>query len=712
MLVFIRTSLGARQLSKLFSICFCSLCSLTIYAQVDLITLDSNWKYYDNEDEPAGTWESNAFDDSTWASGNAQLGYGDGDENTVINDNTLTGYFRHTFNVINPSLYTDLDLNLIYDDGAVVYLNGTEVWRVNMPTGTIDYDTFASTGSGDNATISTNIANSLIAGDNVIAVEVHQRSAGSSDISFNFSLVANTPGITEVIRGPYLQKGHGDKMTIKWRTDDPTSSLVEYGTDVNNLNQSVSSGTLTTEHEIEITGLNPATVYYYQIGNLNEILIGAQLDLYFKTHPTLGSQAPITAWVLGDCGTANNNARAVRDAYYNYVGADHTDMILFLGDNAYASGTDEEYQYAIFENMYEEKLQNTVAWSCLGNHDGHSADSQSQTGPYYDNFSFPTNAESGGMASGTEAYYSYDYGNLHVISLDSHETSRNVGGAMYNWLETDLQNTMQEWIVAIWHHPPYSKGSHDSDTENQLVQMREIFLPLLESYGVDLVLSGHSHSYERSYFMNGHYGDSDSFDAALHTVGVNGDGDGQVNGDGAYLKNTECSNGANYITAGSSGKTTNAPLDHEAMFFSIVELGSCIIEIDGPQMDVKFLRETGVIIDHFTVLKDASCLGVPDLYPVVHSSNANSTGTAAVDLVIEIHEDLIVPSSGLVSFVIPKDPHINFTYDASLTTLNGFALNNSDWSYDGTNTDYHIFSSTSSIAALNNSASVIINYSH
>ncbi len=84
-----------------------------------------------------------------------------------------------------------MDLNLVYDDGAVVYLNGTEIWRVNMPAGNITYATWASSVSAENAAAALNIANSLIDGLNVIAVEVHQESAGSSDISFNLSLKAN-----------------------------------------------------------------------------------------------------------------------------------------------------------------------------------------------------------------------------------------------------------------------------------------------------------------------------------------------------------------------------------------------------------------------------------------------------------------------------------------------------------------------------------------
>ena len=239
----------------------------------------------------------------------------------------------------------------------------------------------------------------------------------------------------------------------------------------------------------------------------------AASDLSWTTSPTPGTEQPVKAWILGDPGTANDKQRSVRDAYYNHIGNDHTDMILFLGDNAYNLGTDSEYQYAMFENMYEDKLKNTVAWSTLGNHDGHSANSNDQSGPYYDIFTFPTAGEAGGVASGTEAYYSFDYANIHFIVLESYETNKSVGGAMYNWAQSDIQNTSQEWIVAMWHHPPYSKGSHDSDTESALVQMRENFLPMLEENGIDLVLSGHSHSYERSYFLDGHHDDANTFNS-------------------------------------------------------------------------------------------------------------------------------------------------------------------------------------------------------
>ena len=582
-----------------------------IHAQSTLLPYSSDWYYSDLGHQPAPQgayrWYEPEYDHSNWSHGEAQLGYGDGDEQTQIGDSVITAYFRHEFDVVDASVFGDLSLELLYDDGALIYINGQEVWRVNMPVGEIYYNTFSSSGSSDNAQANIDINIPLQDGSNVVAIEVHQRSSGSSDISFDFELEGNPPGQVRVVRGPYLQKLSDTAITVKWRTNIATESGVSFGLMLNQLDEHAFSSVLKIDHEIEIGGLTPDTRYFYFIQNATTTLVAPSSDFYFHTAPTAGTRKPIKAWVLGDCGTANNHARAVRDAYFSYIGNQHTDLILFLGDNAYSIGTDAEYQYALFENMYEDILKNTVSWSCLGNHDGASAYSATQTGPYYDIFTFPTMGESGGVPSLTEAYYSFDYGNIHFISLDSYDSDRSVGGPMYLWCQNDLQNTTADWVVAFWHHPAYSKGSHNSDTEGRLIDMRQNFLPLLEAHGVDLVLSGHSHSYERSFFLNGHYGDSDSFDPLVHTAGYSGDGDGRVDGDGSYQKNLGTLNGATYITGGSSGRVSNSDLDHEAMFYSVAELGSCIVEVNGGVMEVKFINDLGTIMDYFTIQKDLDC---------------------------------------------------------------------------------------------------------
>ena len=88
-----------------------------------------------------------------------------------------------------------------------------------------------------------------------------------------------------------------------------------------------------------------------------------------------------------------------------------------------------------------------------------------------------------------------------------------------------------------------------------------------------------------------------------NTVGLNGSGDGRPGSDGPYEKTYCQDEGAVYITAGSSGKKSGGDLDHEAMFISVSELGSCLMEIDSNQIMFKFIRESGLIQDSFSIIK-------------------------------------------------------------------------------------------------------------
>lgn len=404
---------------------------------------------------------------------------------------------------------------------------------------------------------------------------------------------------TEVTRGPYLQMASDSAMTLRWRTDSNTDSVVHYGSSPTDLGHTVSVSGNTTEHEVRLGGLAPLTQYYYSIGSSGETLAGGDNSYRFTTSPTPGSVVPTRVWLIGDAGTANSNQAAVYNAYLNYPGADNTNLWIMLGDNAYSDGTDSQYQAAVFD-MYPELLRRSPLWSTLGNHDGHSADSATESGPYYDIFTLPKNAEAGGVASGTEAYYSFDYGDIHFICLDSYDSDKSPNGAMLTWLQNDVAATDKQWVIAFWHHPPYSKGSHDSDTSSDMVSVRENFLPILEDYGVDLVFSGHSHAYERSYLIDSHYGLSSTFSSAHKVDG----GDGREDGDGAYDKSGATSHGgAVYTVAGSSGKTSGGSLNHPAMFASLNQLGSVVLDVDGNRLDATFLRDDGSVGDYYTLIK-------------------------------------------------------------------------------------------------------------
>jgi len=586
-----------------------------------LIPFGDTWRYLDTGASLGASWQNSIR--TGWSTGPAQLGYGDGDEATVVDcspnppgscgtgNNFITTYFQRVFTCSNPSSYIYGQVRLLRDDGIIVYLNGTEIYRNNMPAGPAGSQTRASTSIGGEAesTILTATFDPdlLQSGNNILSAEVHQHLASSNDISFDLELKASTTGF--VTRGPYLQMSSSNRITVRWRTSAPTNSRVRYGTSLANLSSSASKSPLTTEHVVELTSLAHSTKYFYSVGTSTETLAGGDANHFFFTHPPVGTDKATRIWVLGDSGFVNQDARDVRDAYLNFTGSTHTDLWLMLGDNAYDSGLDSEYQGAIFD-MHPTMLRKSVLWPTLGNHDGISADSSSESGPYYNIFTLPRAAESGGVASGTEAYYSFDFANIHFICLDSHDTNRSVNGLMHEWLENDIAATNQDWIIAFFHHPPYSHGTHNSDdpddSDGRMVDMRERFVPLLEEGGVDLVLTGHSHSYERSHLIDGHYGFSNSLTSAM----ILDDGDGRPSGDGAYIKHgfgPQPHQGAVYAVAGSSADISESPIDHHpVMFIYMKVLGSMVLDINGNRMDARFLNVNGTSLDTFTIQKVAA----------------------------------------------------------------------------------------------------------
>jgi hypothetical protein len=405
-----------------------------------------------------------------------------------------------------------------------------------------------------------------------------------------------------VTRGPYLQMGTATTQVLRWRTDVASDSQVRLGTSPANLAPVADDPVATTEHSVKVTGLAAGTVYYYSVGTKAGALAGGDVGHFFVTPPPPGTADAVRVWVLGDAGTAgptgfNADQAAVRDAYTAW-NKQYTDLLLMLGDNAYNSGTDAEYQNAVF-NMYGGILRQTNVWSTVSNHDtNQSTDPNMATTAYFSVFTIPTAGEAGGVASGTRKYYSFDFANIHFVSLDSMASDRSVNGPMLTWLARDLAANRKPWLVAFWHHAPYTKGSHDSDAEIELIEMRANALPILEAYGVDLVLAGHSHSYERSKLIGGHYGPSSTLASAM----IKDAGSGRTGDTGAYDKGPGTKS-AVYAVVGSSGKVSGGPLDHPAMFTSLNELGSLVLDVDGDRLDAKFLRDDGVVADSFTIVK-------------------------------------------------------------------------------------------------------------
>jgi len=431
-----------------------------------------------------------------------------------------------------------------------------------------------------------------------------------------------------VLRGPYLQGVTPQSVTIMWRTDVAVISEVRYGDAPGALTQVITGSTAVTDHEVTLTGLAANSSYFYSVGTVDVELEGNTPDHFFFTAHTTGSEAPFRVWAIGDFGTAGADQATVRDSYYSYTGSTYTDLWLCLGDNAYLSGTEEQYQSAFF-NVYQDLMIQTPFSSTRGNHEADAA-------VYYGIVSNPSDGQGGGVVSGTEAYFSFDYGNAHFICLDSQGSDLSQAGPMMSWLELDLASTTQQWVVAFFHHPPYTKGTHDSDdpadSGGRMRDMRQNAIPILEAGGCDLVLGGHSHVYERSFLIDGHTGTSDTWNPAIHQVDG---GSGDPAGTGAYQKEMLPNQGTIYAVMGSSAQAGSGTLDHPAMYYSGSVMGSLVLDFSGGLLEAKMIRIDGATEDAFTISKtppvDCNDNGVPDSGELASGAATDCDGNGTLD---------------------------------------------------------------------------------
>ncbi len=456
-----------------------------------------------------------------------------------------------------------------------------------------------------------------------------------SVIVFSFG---NTIFAQTVIRGPYLQSPTENTIVIKWRTDVPTNSKVQYGTSLSNLDMVATSNGSNTEHTITLTNLTPSTTYYYAVGNSTSQLTTPSESYRFKTNPIPGIAVPTRVWAIGDFGKGNAEQVAVKNSYMQYDDSSKTDVWIWLGDNVYNDGTDAEYQQKLFQlNGFSNVFNWLPFWPSPGNHDYNTVweesaffgipysniDFEDHQGPYFEMVHVPTQAEAGGYPSQYELFYSFDYGDVHFLSLNSevYDFTQTFSGInqMKQWIEQDLMQNTRTFTIAYFHQPPYSKGSHDSDAPEELVMkaMRERVIPLLEEYDIDLVICGHSHVFERSKLIHGHYGNSFSFEP---TTMLKDSTNGNFAQGNAYRKDglNSTPDGTVYVVCGNSGSREAAPsLNYPIMEFvdgGDQACGSFIMDIYKNRLDAKYLHMNGTVMDEFTILKSNLEVQVPDVY--------------------------------------------------------------------------------------------------
>ncbi|MBD2704886.1 metallophosphoesterase family protein [Spirosoma sp. BT702] len=434
---------------------------------------------------------------------------------------------------------------------------------------------------------------------------MHMLSQRSHWLTGCLLLITLTGMAQALTRAPYLQTVTSTGITIRWRTDQPSDSRVRFGTSFGQLTQQTTNPAQTTEHIVTLTNLQPATHYYYAIGSsANDILVSE--ELYFKTSPVPGSTAPFRIWALGDFGAGSANQMDVAQRYRQVAQNRPADVWLWLGDNAYNQGYDWQYQQNVF-TMYTDILKHLPFWPTPGNHDY----ADTPTNPnieYFNLITVPQQAEVGGVPSGSKMNYSFNYANVHFVSLDSEgqddKRLYDTTGRQVQWLKQDLAANKLPWTIVFFHHPPYSKGSHDTNNSLELTLIRQQLTPILERYNVDLVLCGHSHVYERSYLMKGHTGLSNTFNVNQHAVSTS---TARYDGSPNSCPITNKTSGVIYVVNGSGGQLGGqaAGYPHPAMIYSNNTIGgSMLIDVNNNRLDAQWLAADGTSKDKFTLFKN------------------------------------------------------------------------------------------------------------
>lgn len=430
----------------------------------------------------------------------------------------------------------------------------------------------------------------------------------TSLLVWTFLLLLSFDLTAQVTRQPYLQIPTPNSVVVRWQTGTGVVGKICYGTSVSSLTQNITeSEDEKIYHEIKLTGLNPGTKYYYSVEGISK----GNEDQYFITAPETGTNQPVRIWVISDFGqsTSSDNARRVETvaqwkSFNNQ--SHHASFVLSLGDQ---SEDDAIYQIQHnYFNQLENVLKNSPLYTTIGNHDNHDS-----LYNYLRTFSLPAEAEAGGTASHTEKYYSFNYSNIHVVVLCSEIYDDLNFKAQTEWLKNDLDKNQQKWLIACMHQPLHSGGYHPSDEVEDAQKRRDAWLTVLEDYGVDLILQGHNHVYERSFLVDNLVGKSTTITNANK---INA-GLGRADTDAPYHMPTglQPHKGTVFISVPGGGVANSAKYYPKP--FSIFPVvfpgsdyeGSLVIDVNNNQMDVKFIcdeknEKESNIWDEFSIIKD------------------------------------------------------------------------------------------------------------
>lgn len=305
------------------------------------------------------------------------------------------------------------------------------------------------------------------------------------------------PSSITLVREPYLQQVYDRSALIVWASREPGPAHARVsGRDIPAVTTRFPASVTGMafdyyQHEAAVGGLIPGTAYAYDVF-VRGTDANAASDA-FTTAPAAGS-GRARFIVFGDSGTGSTDQRTLAAV----MNADSFDLAMHTGDIAYGnSGGTGDATYSTYHNwffgVYRNWLRRRPFFPSPGNHDVRAGTDWGRA--YLDLFVLPEHAGAGAYPDHAERYYSFDYGPVHVVSLDTErafvDTARRA--EQIRWLEADLAASSQLWKVAVFHRSPYSSGEHGPDPAIQ-----QSFGTVFQKHGVQLVLSGHDHGYERS----------------------------------------------------------------------------------------------------------------------------------------------------------------------------------------------------------------------
>lgn len=289
-----------------------------------------------------------------------------------------------------------------------------------------------------------------------------------------------------VDRYPFVQRPTETTVTIAWRQAIASTATISYGLSPTTLNNTLTISTATQKPYFDLTGLQPATKYYYQCQSGT---FTSAVEYFYTADPK--AQQQIDFLVYGDCGYNNT----IQNTIAGLMEQEDSDFGIVVGDVDQNVGDNYD---EVFFGVYQDILKNECHFTCMGNHDTYADNGQT----YIDVFYLPSN-----NPQNSERYYSFVWGDAKFIIIDPN-IDYSVGSLQHNWILDELKCNEHKWLFVCFHQPPWSncwspdyyipfspyflyQGNED---------MRTVLVPYFEQYKVDFVLNGHSHCYQRGTY--------------------------------------------------------------------------------------------------------------------------------------------------------------------------------------------------------------------